>query len=52
MLGTPRRRDLLLTVLEQMRKRYQFVVAGYVVIPEHIHLLISGRARRPSLHRL
>ncbi|MBZ5668101.1 MAG: transposase [Acidobacteriia bacterium] len=40
-LGTPRRRDLLLTVLEQVRKRYQFVVAGYVVMPEHIHLLIS-----------
>jgi len=40
-LGTPRRRDLLLTVLEQVRKRYQFVVAGYVVMPEHIHLLIG-----------
>ena len=37
LLGTPRRRDLLLTVLEQVRKRYQFVVAGYVVMPEHIH---------------
>jgi putative transposase len=41
LLGTPRRRDLLLTVLEQVRRRYQFVVAGYVVMPEHIHLLIS-----------
>jgi REP element-mobilizing transposase RayT len=40
-LGTPRRRDLFLTVLEQVRKRYQFVVLGYVVMPEHIHLLIS-----------
>lgn len=40
-LGTPRRRDLFLTVLEQVRRRYQFVVAGYVVMPEHIHLLIS-----------
>ena len=28
-------------VLERMRKRYQFVVVGYVVMPEHIHLLIS-----------
>ena len=52
LLGTARRRDLLLTVLEQMRKRYQFVVAGYVVKPEHIHVLISGLARRPSPHRL
>src|SRR5258706_7045433 len=49
LLGTARRRDLLLTVLEQMRKRYQFVVAGYVVMPEHIHLLISEpQKKNPS----
>jgi putative transposase len=41
LLGTPRRRDLFLTVLEQVRLRYQFVIVGYVVMPEHIHLLIS-----------
>jgi putative transposase len=41
LLGTPRRRDLLLTVLEQVRRRYQFVVVGYVIMPEHIHLLIG-----------
>ena len=40
-LGTAERRDLLLTVLEQMRQRYHFVVVGYVVMPEHFHLLIS-----------
>jgi putative transposase len=40
-LGTARRRDPFLTVLEQVRRRYQFVVLGYVVMPEHIHLLIS-----------
>lgn len=40
-LGSARRRDLFLTVLEQARKRYEFVVVGYVVMPEHIHLLIS-----------
>jgi REP element-mobilizing transposase RayT len=28
-------------VLEQARRRYRFVVIGYVVMPEHIHLLIS-----------
>src|ERR1700757_1025152 len=27
--------------LEQMRQRYHFVVAGYVVMPERVHLLIS-----------
>ena len=36
LLGTPCRRDLFLTVLEQVRRRYQFVVVGYVVMPEHI----------------
>ena len=41
LLGTSRRRDLFLRVLEQVRKRYGFVVVGYVVMPEHIHLLIS-----------
>ena len=40
-LGSARHRDLFLEVLEQTRKKYQFVVAGYVVMPEHIHLLIG-----------
>ncbi len=49
LLGTPRRRDLLLTVLEEVRRRYQFVVAGYVVMPEHIHLLIGEpQQKNPS----
>jgi putative transposase len=34
-------RDLLLSVLEAMRERYRFAVIGYVVMPEHVHLLIS-----------
>ena len=41
LLGSPERRDLFLRVLEQVRQRYQFVVVGYVVMPEHFHLLIS-----------
>jgi len=49
LLGTARRRDLFLTVLEQVRKRYQFVVVGYVVMPEHVHLLISEpQTKNPS----
>ena len=40
-LATPKRRDLFLTVLEQVRQRYRFVVVGYVVMLDHIHLLIS-----------
>ena len=41
LLGNPARRDLLLGVLELMRVRYRFVVIGYVVMPGHVHLLIS-----------
>ncbi len=41
LLRSARSRDCLLSVLEQTRKRYRFVVAGYVVMPEHIHLLLS-----------
>ena len=48
LLGTPRRRDLFLTVLEQVRRRYQFVVVGYVVMPEHIHLLIGEPDQRTA----
>ena len=41
LLGTAHRRDLLLTLLEEVRQRHRFVVLGYVVMPEHFHLLIS-----------
>jgi putative transposase len=34
-------RDLFELSLERMRRRYTFVVAGYVVMPEHVHLLVS-----------
>src|SRR5580698_5127585 len=27
--------------LEKVRQRHGFVVAGYVVMPEHVHLLVS-----------
>jgi len=40
-LASPRRRDQFLKVFEQVRQRYKFVVVGYVVMPEHVHLLIS-----------
>jgi putative transposase len=44
-LGSAARRDLFLTVLEQVRQRYAFVVLGYVVMPEHFHLLVSEPQR-------
>ena len=45
-----RNRDLFLQVLERVRRRYHFVVVGYVVMPEHIHLLLGEPERgNPSL---
>ncbi len=48
LLDTSERRDLFLSVLERTRRRYRFVVLGYVVMPEHVHLLLS-EIRRDSL---
>jgi putative transposase len=45
LLGPARRRDLLLRTLEQVRRRYSFVVVGYVAMPEHVHLLLSEPER-------
>ncbi len=49
LLDRAKRRDLFLKILEQVRRRYQFVVVGYVVMPEHFHLLVSEpQERTPS----
>jgi REP-associated tyrosine transposase len=40
-LRTARSRDRFLTILEETRRRYRFVVVGFVVMPEHFHLLIN-----------
>ena len=40
-LGTAGRRDLFLKLLEQTRRKYRFVVHGYVLMPEHFHLLMT-----------
>jgi REP element-mobilizing transposase RayT len=31
--------------MEQVRRRYRFAVAGYVVMPDHVHLLFSEPER-------
>jgi putative transposase len=41
----PERCDLFLQVLERVRRRYRLVVIGYVVMPEHVHLLVSEPQR-------
>lgn len=45
LLGSARRRDLVLRQLEKVRLRYQLVVVAYVVMPEHVHLLLSEPLR-------
>jgi len=47
LLATAQRRDLFLEVLERVRRRYSWVVLAYVVMPEHVHLLVSEPAERP-----
>src|SRR5438094_6022314 len=45
LLASADRRNLFLEILERVRRRYAFVVVGYVVMPEHFHLLISEPER-------
>ncbi|MGD0479761.1 MAG: transposase [Terracidiphilus sp.] len=37
--------DLFEDALERVRRRYLFAVAGYVVMPEHVHLLVNEPKR-------
>lgn len=37
----PAIKDLFLDCLESVRRRYGILVYGYVVMPEHVHLLVS-----------
>jgi putative transposase len=49
-LNTAEGRDLFESALEEIRRRCNLLVAGYVVMPEHVHLLVS-EPRRGSLAR-
>ena len=49
-LDSARRKDLFLKILEEVREKYEFMVVGYVVMPEHFHLLIGEpKVGTPSL---
>ena len=41
LLGTPRARDIFVKILDEIRRRHGFQLIGYVVMPEHVHLLLS-----------
>ena len=40
-LGTAAQRDLFESALERTRLRYQWAILGYVVMPEHVHMLVN-----------
>jgi putative transposase len=44
-LASPQAKDLFESALDQIRRKYRFVVAGYVVMPEHVHLLVNEPGR-------
>jgi putative transposase len=49
-LGSARNRDWFLQELEHVRRAYRLLVAGDVVMPEHVHLLIGEPERgNPSI---
>jgi putative transposase len=41
LLDTPMVRNFFLSSLNEIRTRYHFELWGYVVMPEHVHLLLS-----------
>ena len=45
LLDSVRSRNIFVKILSEVRDRYGFALVGYVVMPEHIHLLISEPAR-------
>jgi putative transposase len=44
-LATAAACDLFERSLEMVRRRYVFFVLGYVIMPEHVHLLVSEPSR-------
>ena len=41
LLGTARARNRFVRILDEVRSRHSFKLIGYVVMPEHVHLLLS-----------
>ena len=41
LLGTRRARDGFVRILDEVRSRHGFKLVGYVVMPEHVHVLIG-----------
>ena len=41
LLSTPQARNILVRALKEVRKKYGFALVGFVVMPNHVHLLIG-----------
>ena len=41
LFASPELFDLFVRSLEEMRRRFEILIYGYVVMPEHVHLLMS-----------
>lgn len=46
LFNTPSARNIFEQTLEQVRRWYGFYICGYVVMPEHVHLLVSEPERK------
>ena len=46
LLGTARARDRFVKILDEVRRRHEFRLVGYVVMPEHVHLLLTEPAKK------
>jgi len=47
LLDSVRSRNLVTRILGEVRAKYGFALVGYVIMPEHVHLLISESATIP-----
>jgi putative transposase len=45
LLNSPESRNCFVETLHVTRNKYQFLLLGYVVMPEHVHLIISESTR-------
>ena len=45
LLATVRARNRFVKILNEVRARYGFLLVGYVVMPDHVHLLVSEPRR-------
>jgi putative transposase len=45
LLRSAKARNILVTILGEVRDRYGFALVGYVAMPEHIHLLVGEPTR-------